>query len=88
MIQVATGDRIDGLEPISMLKAKKKEGRLQNWEGNLFHLQYLRQTKEVRSEQSHRSLIVAAHRVKGQIYSIAIKVDRKGRTVVEIAVRH
>lgn len=53
LIQVATGDRIDGLEPISMLKAKKKEGRLQNWEGNLFHLQYLRQTKEVRSEQSH-----------------------------------
>ena len=38
------------VESKSNLKRKKKEGKLQNWEGKVSHGQYLRQTKEQRSE--------------------------------------
>ena len=46
------GNRGDGLEAASVLKKVKKEKRLQNcWETALAG-QYLRQTKEGKSEQS------------------------------------
>ena len=32
LIQVARGDKIDGLEAVSVLKRSKKEKRLEDWE--------------------------------------------------------
>ena len=55
LIQAARGDRGDrgdGLEAASVLKKVKKKKRLQYWEDKALHGQYLRQTEEVRSEQS------------------------------------
>ena len=51
LIQAARGDKIDGLEATSVLKRSKKEKRLEYWEEKVLHGQYLRQTKEVRSDQ-------------------------------------
>ena len=51
MIQAARGDKIDGLEAASVLKRSTKEKRLEDWEEKVLHGQYLRQTKEVRSDQ-------------------------------------
>ena len=51
LIQAARGDKIDGLEAASVLKRSKKEERLKDWEEKFLHGQYLRQTKEVRSDQ-------------------------------------
>ena len=51
LIQAATGDTIDGLEAASVLNRSKKEKRLEEWEEEVLHGQYLRQTKEVRSGQ-------------------------------------
>ena len=50
MIQTARGDNIDVLEAVSVLKTSKKEKRLEYWEEKVLHGQYLRQTKEVRSD--------------------------------------
>ena len=44
--------RQDGLEATSVLKRSKIEKRLEDWEEKVLHGQYLRQTKEVRSDQS------------------------------------
>ena len=52
LLQVARGDRVDGLEVASVLKKAKKEKKLQDMEEKALHGQYLRQTKQVRSEQS------------------------------------
>ena len=52
LIQSARVDRVDGLEAASVLKKAKKEKILQDWEEKALYDQYLRQTKEVRSEQS------------------------------------
>ena len=52
LIQAAKGDKIDGLEAASALKRSKNEKRLEDWEKKVLHGQYLRQTKEVRSDQS------------------------------------
>ena len=52
LLQAARGDRINGLEGASVLKKAKKEKRLQDWEEKALHGQYLRQMKEVRSDQS------------------------------------
>ena len=52
LLQAARGDRVDDLEAASILKKAKKEKRLQDWEEKALHCQYLRQTKDVRSEQS------------------------------------
>ena len=49
--QAARGDNIDGLEAASVLKRSKKEKRLQDWDEKVLHGQYLRQIKEVRSDQ-------------------------------------
>ena len=51
LIQAAR-DKIDGSEAASVLKRSKKEKRLEDSEEKALHGQYLRQTKEVRSEQS------------------------------------
>ena len=50
-IQAARGDKIDGLEAASVLKRSKNEKILEDLEENVLHGQYLRQTKEVRSDQ-------------------------------------
>ena len=50
LIQTARGDKINGLEAGSVLKISKKEKRLEDWEKKGLHGQYLRQTKEVRSD--------------------------------------
>ena len=52
LLHAARRDREDGLEAASVLKKEKKEKRLQDWEEKALHGQYLRQTIEVRSEQS------------------------------------
>ena len=52
LIQAARGDKIDGLEAASALKKSKKVKRLEDWQKKVLHGQYLRQTKEVRSDQS------------------------------------
>ena len=52
LLQAARGDRVDGLEVASVLKKAKKGKRLLDWEEEPLHGQYLRQIKEVRSEQS------------------------------------
>ena len=46
LIQATRGDKIDGLEAASILKK-----RVEDWEEKVVHDQYLRQTKEVRSDQ-------------------------------------
>ena len=51
LTQAARGDEIDGLEAASVLKRSKKEKKLELWEEKVLHGQYLRQTKEVRSDQ-------------------------------------
>ena len=51
LIQAPKGDRIDGLEAASVLKRSKKKKRLEDWEEKVLHGQYLRQNKEVRSDQ-------------------------------------
>ena len=51
LIQAARGDRIDGLEAASVLKRPKKEKILEDGEDKALHGQYLRKTKEVRSDQ-------------------------------------
>ena len=51
LVQAARGDKIEGLEAASVLKRSKKEKRLEDWEEKVLHGQYLRQTKEVRSDQ-------------------------------------
>ena len=62
LIQAARGDKMDGLEAASVLKRSKKEKRLEDWEENVLHGQYLRQTKEVRSDQCWAWLVVNLHR--------------------------
>ena len=51
LIQDVRGDEIDGLEAANVLNRSKKEKRLEDWEEIVLHGQYLRQTKEVRSDQ-------------------------------------
>ena len=51
LIQAARGDKIDGLEAASVFNRSKKEKRLEDWEEKVLPGQYLRQTKEVRSDQ-------------------------------------
>ena len=49
LIQATRGDKIYGLEAVSVLKRSKKEKRLEDREKKVLHGQHLRQTKEVRS---------------------------------------
>ena len=41
LMQAARGDKIDGLEAVSVLKRSKKEKRLEDWEKKVLHVQYL-----------------------------------------------
>ena len=52
LIQAASQDKLDRLEGASVLKKAKKEKRLEDWEEKALHGRYLRQSKEVKSEQS------------------------------------
>ena len=51
LIQADWGDKIDSLEDASVFKRSKKEKRSEDWEEKVLHGQYLRQDKEVRSDQ-------------------------------------
>ena len=51
LIQAARGDKIDGLQVVSVLKRSQKEERLEDWEEKVLHGHYLQQTKEVSSDQ-------------------------------------
>ena len=87
LIQAARGDKIDGLEAASVLKRSKKEKRLEVWEGKVLNGQYLRQTKEVRSDQcwvwlqngdlnrKTESLIVAAQNQSIRTKLVKAKID-------------
>ena len=88
MIQAARGDKIDGLEAASALKRSKKEKRLEDWEKKVLHGQYLRQTKEVRSDQcwvwlqngdlkrETESLIVAAQNRSIRTNLVKARIDK------------
>ena len=91
LIQAARGDKIDGLEAASVLKRSKKEIRLEDWEEKVLHGHYLRQTKEVRSDQSWiwlqngdlkretESLIVAAQNQSIRANLVKAKIDKSQR---------
>ena len=51
LTQATRGDKLDGLEAARILKRSKKEKKLEYWETKVVHGQYLRQTKEVRSDK-------------------------------------
>ena len=53
LVQAAKRDRVEDLRGCTCFEKKtKKEKRFQDWEEKALHGQYLRQTKEVRSEQN------------------------------------
>ena len=49
LIQATRGDKIDSLEAASILKRSKKDKILENWQEEVLHGQFLRQTNEVGS---------------------------------------
>ena len=51
LIQAARGDRIDGSEAAVVLRRSRKGKRLEDWEEKVLHGQYLKQAKELRSNQ-------------------------------------
>ena len=89
LIQAARGDKIDGSESVSVLKRSKKEKRLEYWEEKVLHGQYLRQTKEVRSDQcwawlqnvdlkrETESLIVAAQNQSIRTNLVKARIDKR-----------
>ena len=76
------------------MKKAKKEKRLQDWEEKALHGQYLRQTKEVRSEQSWiwlqngdlkretESLIVAAQNQSIRTNLVKAKIDKSQKSTL------
>ena len=76
------------MEAASALKRSKKEKRLEHWEENILHGQYLRETKEVRSDQcwdwlqngdlkrEAESLIVAAQNQSIRTNLVKAKIDK------------
>ena len=95
LLQVTRGDRVDGLEAANVLKKAKKETRLQDWEEKALH-GHLRQTKEVRSEQSwvwfqngdlkreteRQSLIVAAQNQNMRTNLVKAKIDKSQKDML------
>ena len=91
LTQAARGDKIDGLEAASVLKRSKKEKRLKDWEEKVLHGQYLRQAKEVRSDQcwaylqngdlkrETESLIVTAQNQSIRTNLVKAKIDKSQR---------
>ena len=94
LLQAARGDREDGLEAASVLKKAKKEKRLQDWEEKSLNGQHLRQTKEVRSEQSWvwlqngdlkretESLIVAAQNQSIRTNLVKAKINKSQKDML------
>ena len=88
LIQAARGDKIDGLEAASVLKRSKIEKRLKDWEEKVLHGQYLRKTKEVRSDQcwawlqngdlkrETENLIVAAQNLSIRANLVKARIDK------------
>ena len=88
LLQAARGDRVDGLEAASVLRKAEKEKRQQDCAEKALHCQYLRQTKEVRNEQSWvwlqngdlnretESLIVAAQNQSIRTKLVKAKIDK------------
>ena len=88
LIQAARGDKIDGLEAASILRRSKKEKRLEDWEEKVLYDQYLRKTKEVRSDQcwawlqngdlkkETESLTVAAQNQSIRINLVKAKINK------------
>ena len=88
LIQVATGDKIDGIKAASVLKRSKKEKRLEDWEEKVLHGQYLRQTKKLRSgecwawlqngdlKKETESLIVAAQNQSIRTNLVKARIDK------------
>ena len=86
-IQAPRGDKIDGLEIVSVLKRSKKEKTLEDWEEKDLHSQYLRQNRKVRSDQCWawlqngdlkreiESLIVAAQNRSIRATLVKAKID-------------
>ena len=87
-MQSARGDKIDVLEAAIVLKRSKKEKRLEDKEEKVLHGQYLRQTKEIRSDQcwawlqnrdlkrETESLIVAAQNQSIRTNLVKAKIDK------------
>ena len=88
LIQAARVDKADDLEAASVLKRSKKEKRLEDWEEKVLLGQYLRQTKEVISNQcwawlqngdlkrETESLIVAAQNKSIRTNLAKAKIDK------------
>ena len=91
LIQAAREDKINGLEAASVLNRSKKMKRLEDWEEKVLHGQYLRQTKEVRSDRclawlqngnlkrEIESLIVAAQNQSIRTNLVKAKIDKSQR---------
>ena len=87
LIQAASGDKINGLAA-SVLKRSKKEKIIEDCEEKVLHGQYLRQTKEVRSDQcwawlqnrdlkrETESLIVAAQNQSIRTNLVKSRIDK------------
>ena len=77
------------------MKKLKKEKRLQDWEEKALHGQYLRQTKEVRSEQSWvwvqnkdlkretESVLVAAQNQSIRTNLVKAKIDKSQKDAMQ-----
>ena len=99
LIQAAGGDKIDGLQAAGVLKRSKKEKRLEDWEEKVLHGQYLRQTKEVRSDQcwawlrngdlkrETESLIVTAQNQSRRTNLVKAKIEKSRRDSLCIVCR-
>ena len=85
LIQAARGDKIDGLEAASVLKRSKKEKRLEDWEEKVVHRQYLRQTKEVRSNQCWASIQNGDLKRETESLIVAAQNQSIGTNLVKIA---
>ena len=91
LIQATRRDKIDGLEAVSVLKRSRKEKRLEDWKEKVLYGQYLRQTKEVTSDQcwawlqngdlkrETESLIVAAQNQSIRTNLVKAKIDKNQR---------
>ena len=88
LIQAARRVKIDGLGAASVLKGSKKEKRVEDGEEKVLHGQYMRQTKEVRSDQcwawlqngdlkrETESLIMAAQNQSIRANLVKVKIDK------------
>ena len=78
--EVVRGDKIDGLEAAIILKRSKKEKILEDWEEKVLHGQYLRQTKEVRSDQCWAWLQNGDFKTDRKSYSCSSESEYKNKS--------